>query len=90
MNLKEQIKEYVNKYLDNLVEHPELRVEAGVANDPVNWGSIRCIEVKKFEDENEVFILIEEAAPECYNLCDAIYHAVKNEFDLEASVYSCW
>jgi hypothetical protein len=42
--------------------------------EPVNWNALKCIEVKKVEDDEDIFtVLLDEASPdECPTLCDYI------------------
>lgn len=44
----------------------------GLENEPVNWGSLRCNEVKQFED-GSFLVTIDEACPgHCQMLCEYI------------------
>lgn len=46
--------------------------EWGMDGEPINWGSLRCVEVKKFED-GIFYIEVEEASPGgCPMLCEYI------------------
>lgn len=41
--------------------------EAGVDNEPVNWGDLKCYEVKK-TDEGTYIVYVDEADPNAYGL----------------------
>ena len=43
----------------------------GLSKEPINWGDLSCTEVEKFAD-GSWFVVIEEAAPECPNLCEYV------------------
>ncbi len=57
----------------------EVRLELfGIyGGEPINWGDLKCIEVKKFED-GTFLVTIEEAAPkECPTLCEYLETYIK-------------
>lgn len=78
------IQDCVNWLLERLyVPHPELgaRCEGSwlkkldlekITSEPINWGSLSCVEVKQYLSGWEVFI--EEATPDCPALQAYITH----------------
>lgn len=62
----------------------------GVINEPINWGSLRCFDAKKFEDGSWL-LTIDEAAPGgCPMLCAYIERYMLDYYGFNVSVNTEW
>lgn len=50
--------------------------EYGVEDEAINWGDLKCVEVKAFAD-GSYRVTIDEAKPDCPTFCDYIHRHLK-------------
>lgn len=74
----------ISKVDNNRLEHFKI-----ADNEPINWGDLKCNEVKKFED-GSFLVVIDEAAPsDCETFCDYIIEYMRS-YGWECKVETEW
>jgi hypothetical protein len=74
----EALRHLVNRMIGTLYDVTDegFRVRSDLpfddSKEPINWGDLSCVEVEWVEGDEGFLVRIEEASPDCPNLCNWI------------------
>ena len=89
--MEKETKDIVNGYIKDLYNkngkaNKRILIIYGLWNEPINWGNLWCGEVLK---KGKV-VLIEQAAPDCYNFIKYIENRMREEHGITIKVQTEW
>jgi len=63
--------------------------------DSINWGDLKCNEVREVstiypEEDKSIEIIIDEASPDAYHLCEFVYDKLSERYGIEVYVRTEW
>jgi len=63
--------------------------------DAISWGDLKCNEVRQIstiypEEDNSIEVIINEASPDAYHLCEFVYDKLAERYGVEVYVRTEW